>query len=862
MYDYQKIEKKWQKRWSKEKTFEPDMDQAKKPFYNLMMFPYPSAEGLHVGHTYTFGGADAYGRFKRLQGNDVFEPMGFDAFGIHSENFAIKKGLHPKELIAKTTAYFREQQMKPYGGMWDWSRQVDTTQPEYYQWTQWLFVKFFKNGLVERKKASLNWCPWCKTVLSDEQVETKEGKNVCERCKTAVERKETEQWFFKITDYAQRLLDYHGTIWPKSTREIQTNWIGRSEGINIDYEIEGNEEKVTCFTTRPDTNFGATFIVLAPEHPLVLKITKRENLDQVKRYIEKTNQKSEIERIAEGREKTGVFTGSYAINNLNGKRMPIWVSDFVLMTVGTGAVVGVPGHDLRDFEFAQRFNLPIVRVVAGSDGDRTPIARPEQVQEKEGVIIHSEFLNGLDIHQATREIIDYFEEKRWGKRTVTYRLRDWCVSRQRYWGPPIPMIYCQKCAKSGKSWFNAGPTHRILRGLLRDPSEGKSLLSSERRDELAKKMPGWYPVDENDLPVKLPYLKDYQPKGKGKSPLVQDKQFYAVSCPKCGQPACRETDVSDTFLDSAWYFLRYPSVRSSKANQIPWDPKLTKKWLPVDMYIGGNEHACLHLLYSRFVTMALYDLGSLSFQEPFKRFFAHGLIIKDGAKMSKSRGNVINPEEYIKKFGADALRMYLLFLGPIDQGGDFRDTGIQGTVRFLNRLYQLAVEAANKEGQLDKVLERKLHKTIKKTGSDLEKLKFNTAIAALMELANTWQGQRESANKKLVEIIARLICPFAPYLAEEFWHMTGGKFSVLDSGWPEYDPRLIREDQVIIVVQINGKLRDKLEVNRKIAEFGSEKDKEMILKLLQKSAKLQKYFGGKKIKKTIFVARKLVNFVV
>ncbi|MBU1931832.1 leucine--tRNA ligase [Patescibacteria group bacterium] len=816
-YDHKKIEAKWQKRWEQAKLFEPDIAKAKKPFYNLMMFPYPSGEGLHVGHTYAFGGADAYGRFKRLQGYDVFEPMGFDAFGIHSENFAIKKGIHPQELIKTTTTYFREKQMKRYGGMWDWSRQVDTTDPDYYHWTQWLFVKLFKQGLVERKKAPLNWCPSCKTVLSDEQVEAKGDKSVCERCKTEVERKETEQWFFKITQYAERLLDYHGTQWPQTTRQMQTNWIAKKQGINIVYKVEGSQETITCFTTRPDTNFGATFVVLAPEHPIVVSLLKN---PKIREYIEKAKNKSELERITEGRKKTGVFTGLYALNNLNGKKMPIWVSDFVLMSVGTGAVIGVPGHDLRDFEFAQQFKLPVVRVVVGSDGDKSEITRSEQVQEAEGIMINSEFLDGLDIHQATEKIMDYFEEKGWGKRVTTYRLRDWCISRQRYWGPPIPMIYCQKC--------------------------------------------GWVAVPEKDLPVLLPYIKDYQPKGKGQSPLAEIKEFYQVKCPQCGGEARRETDVSDTFLDSAWYFLRYPSVRAQNSNlEIPWNRQITRCWLPVDMYIGGNEHACMHLLYSRFITMALYDMGLVGFQEPFKRFYAHGLIIKDGVKMSKSRGNVVNPEEYMDKYGADALRMYLLFLGQYSHGGDFRDSGMQGMLRFVNRIYSLAVQAVKQDAKLSQPLEKKLHQTIKKVTQDLEKLKFNTAIAGLMELVNLWSG--EEGNRELVAVLARLMAPFAPFLAEELWEMSGVPAAdqtsdvrgfVLNAGWPKHDEQLTKEELVEIVVQVNGRVREKFKV-----EYKASSNKQEVLELAQASERVTKHLAGKKVKKVVFVPGRLLNLV-
>ncbi len=844
-YNPKQIEEKWQKKWQKAKTFQLDLDKAEKPFYNLMMFPYPSGEGLHVGHTYAFGGADAFGRFRRLQGYNVFEPMGFDAFGIHSENFAIKKGLHPRELIAKTTAYFREKQMKRYGGMWDWNRQVDTTTPQYYKWTQWIFVQMFKYGLAERKKSFVNWCPSCKTVLSDEQVEPKQGINVCERCKTEVTREKTEQWFFKISNYAKRLLDYHGSKWPETTKQMQTNWIGQSDGIEIEYEVEGTNEKLICFTTRPDTNFGATFIVLAPEHPQIEQITSKEYKKAVSNYVSKVLKKTEQERKIDDKSKTGVFTGSYAINRLNGKKLPIYVSDFVLMDVGTGAVVGVPGHDLRDFEFAKAMDLPIIRVVVGPDGDKSKVTKKEQVQEEFGTMVNSEFLNGMDIHKATVKIMNFMEKKGWGKRKTNYKLRDWCISRQRYWGPPIPMIYCENCAKKGESWFTTEEAKKI--------SKGSKLLTSEKRLSLADEMKGWYPVSEKDLPIELPFVEDYQPKGKGQSPLATIEKFYKTTCPRCGKAGRRETDVSDTFLDSAWYFFRYPSTDFD--NKV-FDPERTKKWLPVDMYIGGNEHACLHLMYARFLTMAFYDMELINFQEPFKQFFAHGLIIKDGAKMSKSRGNVVNPNEYMERFGADALRMYLLFIGPYQNGGDFRDTGMIGMYKFLGRLYRLSIESAKKKNELSDILVRKLHQTIEKMTNDFSTLDFNTAIASLMELVNVWQREKKNSNKKMVGIVARLICPVAPFLAEELWELGGGKFSVLDNGWPKYDSSLVKDEEVEVIVQINGKMRDKLQVSAKISQ-----KKDEVISLAKKSEKIAKYLSGKKIKKEVFVKGRLVNLV-
>jgi leucyl-tRNA synthetase len=645
-------------------------------------------------------------------------------------------------------------------------------------------------------------------VLADEQVEG--GR--CERCKAETEKKETFQWFFKITDYSQRLLDNIDKIdWPEKIKTAQRNWIGRKEGINITYKIEGLKETVTCFTTRPDTNFGATFVVIGPEHKLVKKLMKKadkKTAKAMKEYVDVAIKKSEIERLAEGRKKTGVDTGFKAINDLNGYEMPIYVTDFVLGHVGTGAVVGVPGHDKRDFEFTQEFGLKVIRVVVAKNGDKGPITKLEQVQEEEGKMINSGFLNGMEIKKAIGAMMDHLEKKGAGKRVVEYRLRDWCISRQRYWGPPIPMIECQKC--------------------------------------------GWVAEKEENLPVKLPMVRDYKPTGDGKSPLEKaPKSWLEVKCSKCGGKAKRETDVSDTFLDSAWYFLRYPSVLAN--SNVPFDSELTKKWLPVDAYIGGAEHAVLHLMYSRFVTMALKDWGYLSFEEPFPFLYGHGLIIKDGAKMSKSRGNVVIPDECMDKYGVDALRMYLMFIGPYDQGGDFQDTGIQGMARFLAKVWQLC-EKKGKKGKGEKV-RRLQHMTVKRVTKAMEKLRYNVAIAGLMEYVNGLQkaGGDEAAVKALVLMLA----PMAPYMAEEMWSKLGGKFSVHQQRWPEYDEELAKGQKVTVVVQVNGKLRAKLEVGRD--EAG---DKEKMLEMAKKEANVQKFVKGKKVIKEIFVGGKLVSLVV
>ncbi|MFY9463013.1 MAG: leucine--tRNA ligase, partial [Candidatus Sungiibacteriota bacterium] len=652
-YDPKKIEAKWQKKWLAAKVYEPDFKRAKKPFYNLMMFPYPSAEGLHIGGMRTFTGVDIYGRMKRMQGHEVFEPIGLDAFGIHSENYALKTGRHPmKQAVILEKSFYRQLAMMGNGFAWD--ERLETNDPEYYRWTQWIFVQMFKRGLAYRKKAEVNWCPSCKTVLADEQVVAGQ----CERCGTAVIKKELEQWFFKITKYAERLLNNLEKIdWSPRVKIAQKNWIGRSEGALIKFKIRTNQYMVFArpyievFTTRPDTLFGATYVVLGPEHPFIedykLQII---NHREVGEYTKQARAKKREERMAEGKEKTGVeLKGVKAINPVNGEELPIWVADYVLGNVGTGAIMAVPAHDERDFAFAKKYNLPITIVICPNYPEKTcPVLIEACVGE--GHLVGSGKFDGIHSEDARKKITDFVG----GELTTQYRLRDWLISRQRYWGPPIPMIFCDACAAQKKG---------------------------ER-----KEMPGWYAVLEKDLPVKLPYIKNFRPTGTDQSPLASVEKFYKVRCPQCKSWARRETDVSDTFLDSAWYFLRYPSVRNKKA---ALDPVVTKKWLPVNSYIGGAEHSVLHLMYSRFVTMALHDARLLDFEEPFPRFRAHGLITKDGAKMSKSRGNVVNPDEYVRAYGADAVRMYLAFMAPFEQDGDFRDTGIRGTTRFLERVHKL-----------------------------------------------------------------------------------------------------------------------------------------------------------------------------
>lgn len=803
-YESSKIESKWQAKWAQEKTYQPDLYNAKRPFYNLMMFPYPSAEGMHVGNMYAFTGSDVYGRFKRMQGNDVFEPIGLDGFGIHSENYALKVGRHPKEQ-AKISQENFYRQMRAIGNGFAWDNKLETYDPDYYKWTQWIFIQLFKAGLAYRKKASVNFCPQDKTVLADEQVIA----GCCERCGAEVVKKDLEQWFFKITNYAQRLLNNIEKLdWTEKVKIAQREWIGKKTGINITYKLEGNKEEIICFTTRPDTNFGATFIVLGPEHKLALKITTVDRQREVKEYINKSIKKSEVDRIAEGRKKTGVFTGAYAINNLNGRKMPIWISDFVLGNVGTGAVVGVPGHDRRDFEFAETFGIEIIRVVIAKDGDKSEITKLEQVQEKEGKMINSEFLDGLDIREATKKIMDYFEEKGWGKRVTTYHLRDWLISRQRYWGPPIPMINCEKC--------------------------------------------GWQPVPDEKLPILLPDVEDWKPKGDGQSPLANIESFVNTKCPNCGGPAKRETDVSDTFLDSAWYFFRYPAVENKEKGL---DDGKIERWLPVDMYIGGAEHSVLHLLYSRFITMVFKDLKLIDFEEPFSKFRAHGLLIKEGAKMSKSKGNVVIPDEYIRKFGADTLRLYLMFLGPFKQGGDFYDTGIEGMYRFIKRVWVLA----NSRDLTDKTSEEGLkmtHKTIKKVTEDIEHLRYNTAIAALMEFYN-FLSKQQSVSKEEVKTFILLISPFSPHVCEELWSLLGEKGSVHKASWPEFKTEHLKEKTTNVIVQVNGKTRDVLAVHS-----GEISDKQKIEDTAKASHKVQKHLNNRPIRNVVYVPGKILNFVL
>lgn len=820
------IEKKWQVAWketglykfaTKSKKQKTENDRGK--YYTLVELPYPSGD-LHIGHWFTFVTPDVLSRFKKMQGYNVFFPMGYDSFGLPAENAAIKREVHPKDWTEKNIETMTKQ-FETMGTMIDWDHVTITSKPEYYKWNQWIFEKMYEKGLAYRGKTLSNWCPTDQTVLANEHVEN--GK--CWRCGDTVVQKEVEQWFLKITDYAERLLwdeNGNGVDWPKSVMVAQNEWIGKKEGIEITYPIAGSNETVTIFTTRPDTNFGATFIALAPEHPIVEKITTAENKKVVEEYIEKARRKTELERKEEGKEKTGVFTGAYAINHLTGYRMPIWVSDFVLFNFGTGALVGVPGHDKRDFDFAKKFDLEIKRVVVGTDGDMSPITKIEQVQEEEGTMINSDFLDGMGIHEATQKIMDYIEEKVWGKRVTTYHLHDWSVSRQRYWGTPVPMIDCPKC--------------------------------------------GIVPVPQKDLPVTLPYDVDYQPKGK--APLASNEEWLKVTCPKCGQDATRDPETLDTFFDSSWYYYRYVDPQYDKA---PFDKDRVKELMPVDIYFGGGEHTLGHTLYARFFTKFFHDLDMVAFEEFSKKRVQHGIVLgSDGNKMSKSKGNVINPDDVVKEFGTDAVRVYLSFMMPYAATGPWSTTAMYGSYRFLKRVWELQEKVGTNEGSFTNEDLYQMNRTIKKVTEDITDNHMNTAIAALMEWINYLEGKVNKEEGELsseeFKIFLLLLAPFAPHLSEELWQLQKLSESVSEEvefrsihqeAWPVYDTSKVVAEQVTIAVQVNGKLRETLSLSSQDAA-----QKEIAEQKAKESASVKNWLSGKTVKNVIFVPGKILNFVV
>ena len=821
-YDHKTIEPKWQKHWEDTRAFHAADDAAgRENFYLLVEFPYPSGN-LHVGHWYAFAMPDIFARFQRMRGFNVLFPIGFDAFGLPAENAALKRGINPRAWTHDNIDYMREQ-LKRMGASFDWTREVVTCEPAYYRWTQWIFLAFFKAGFAYQAEVAVNWCPSCKTVLANEQA--KEG--TCERCGSAVEQRKMKQWLLKIKDFAEELLQGLDRLaWPEEICSAQRNWIGRSEGITITYQIEGVDDTVTVFTTRPDTNFGATFVVLAPEHEFVTRHLKEfPHQKDVEAYMGQSMKKTELERMAEGRKRTGAFTGWYAFNDLNQKKMPIYVADFVLASVGTGAVVGVPGHDMRDFEFAQTMGLEVVRVVVGPDGDASPITRPEQVQEEKGVMINSDFLNGLAIHDAIEKMKDYLEEKGWGKRVVIYKLRDWLISRQRYWGCPIPIIHCQIC--------------------------------------------GAVPVPEKDLPLALPALSDYQPRSDGKSPLAKLESWACVPCPQCGADAERETDTLDTFIDSSWYFLRYCDPANEKEFAAK---KILSQWMPIDLYSGGAEHTTMHLLYSRFWIKAMHRLGLVLWDEPYARRMNRGIILgPDGQKMSKSHGNVIDPDEHVARLGADTVRMYLAFIGPYAEVGAYPWSmdGIVGMRRFLERVWSLGTRIQTHSRRIHThasqsvaytfesgARERLTHETIKKVTEDIEAFKFNTAIAQLMIYASALAARdaKDPDTQAAYLPLLVLLSPFAPHIAEELWERSGHTHSIAEESWPQFDAAVLIAAEAHVVVQVNGKKRALVTV----AANASERD---VIAVAEALPDVQRHVQGKKVVKRVYVKGKLINLV-
>jgi leucyl-tRNA synthetase len=814
-YNPKEIEAKWRTQWEAEQLYHAPDDAPKPKFYNLVMLPYPSGD-LHIGHWYNFAPADAYGRFLRMQGYNVMQPIGFDAFGLPAENAAIQRGVQARTWTLANINTMRKQ-LRVMGAAWDWQREIVSCLPDYYKWTQWLFLQFYKHRLAYRTKAPANWCPGCNTTLANEQV-LPDG--TCERCGSKVIRKEIDQWLLKITNYAEELLDFSQIEWPEKTVIMQRNWIGRSVGAEIRFftEIDGQREEIPVFTTRPDTIYGATFFVLAPEHPLVEKITTPEHRAEVEAYVEQARHMTEIERMSTEKEKTGVFTGGYVTNPVSGEQVPVWIADYVLMGYGSGAIMGVPGHDQRDFEFARKFGIPIREVIRPEEEAPGDPATWTEAREHLGVMVNSGPFDGTPADKAIASITKYLEERHTGKFMVSYRLRDWLISRQRYWGAPIPIIYCPK--------------------------------------------DGMVPVPEDQLPVYLPEHVEFKPTGE--SPLRYEPEFVNTTCPVCGGPATRETDTMDTFIDSSWYFLRYADPHNSEQ---AWSQEAMERWLPVDQYIGGAEHAVLHLLYSRFFIKALRDMGYLHFDEPFTRLYHQGIVLgPDGQKMSKSRGNVVAPDEYVDKYGADTVRCYLMFMGPFDQGGTFRPDNLEGVRRFLNRFWTLVSESwvENPDGEESSesmAVERLRNKIIKRVSEELSNFRFNTALATLMECNNALIKQqnepvaRSTAYRDTLETMILLLAPMAPHISEELWHLTGHSGSIHTTDWPEFDEALTQDEIFTLVVQVNGKVRERIQV----AADTSEQDIRM---LALNNPRVASFIGEATVQKVIYVPGRLINIVV
>lgn len=825
-YNHHKLEEKWLKSWEAGELYRVGDFGERPGYYCLEMFPYPSGK-LHMGHVRNYSIGDVVARFKTMQGYDVLHPMGWDSFGLPAENAAIKHGdIHPADWTTENINTMREQ-LKQLGFSYDWRREVATSNPGYYKWTQWLFLQLYHRGLAYRKRAAVNWCPSCATVLANEQVV---GEGVCERCKTEVEKRELEQWFFRITEYARRLLDDLNILkgWPEKVKIMQEHWIGRSEGTLIKFSVAGSNEEIAVFTTRPDTIFGVTYMVLAPEHPLVENLIKgKEQADAVRSFASRVSRLGEIVRTAADTEKEGLFTGAYCLNPLNGETVPVLVANYVLYEYGTGAVMGVPAHDQRDFEFARKYGLPVRVVIKPPENELDP-GTMAGAYEEEGVMVNSGIFDGLPSSKGIETVTDYLQEKGLGGRRVSYRLRDWLISRQRYWGAPIPIVYCNNC--------------------------------------------GVVPVPENQLPVLLPREVAFKPTGQ--SPLADCPDFLQTSCPNCGGVAKRETDTMDTFMCSSWYYYRYTSPREE--NYV-WDKSRVNRWLPVNQYIGGVEHAVLHLLYSRFFTKVLYDLGLVDVMEPFTNLLTQGMVLKDGAKMSKSKGNVVSPEDIIKNYGADTARLFILFAAPPERDLEWSDQGVEGCYRFLNRIWRLVMPLAdNLSGIPDQLqgdtpdltveerqMRRLTHQTIKKITDDIsDRFNFNTAVSAIMELVNGIYKYKEGNGnhkpevlKEAVKNLLLLLAPFAPFITEELWEAIGGKGSIHKQSWPVYDLQAIAEEEVEIVIQVNGRIKERMKIN---SGASAQEMSEYVLA----QPRVQQFIEGKQIIKVIPVPGKLVNIVI
>ncbi|ADK13360.1 leucine--tRNA ligase [Clostridium autoethanogenum] len=802
-------DKKWQAKWEETSLYKFDDNNLDKKLYVLEMFSYPSGSKLHAGHWFNYAPVDSWARLKKMQGYNVFQPMGFDSFGLPAENYAIKTGIHPSDSTEKNIATM-EKQLKSMGAMFNWENEVITCRPEYYKWNQWLFLQLYKHGLAYRKNAPVNWCPSCKTVLANEQVQD----GFCERCGTEATKKDLTQWFFKITDYSEELLQCLDKLdWPEKTKAMQRHWIGKSTGTNVTFKVADSDIEFSVFTTRVDTLFGVTYVVLSPENTLVDKLTKEEYKDEVEKYKESAKKQSEIERQSITREKTGVFSGSYAINPINGRKVPIWIGDYVLNTYGTGAVMAVPAHDERDFAFATKYKLPIERVIEG--GDSLPYV-------EHGKMINSGEFNGLTTKEGKEAVTKKLESMGLGSGKVNYRLRDWLISRQRYWGTPIPIVYCEKC--------------------------------------------GIVPVPEDQLPVELPYNVEFSPDGK--SPLLKSEEFMNTTCPCCGGPAKREADTLDTFVCSSWYYLRYVDNKNSEK---PFDKAKIDKMLPVDMYVGGPEHACMHLLYARFITKALRDMGFLDFDEPFLSLRHQGIILgPDGQKMSKSKGNTISPDDCIQEYGSDVFRMYLMFGFDYSEGGAWNDDGIKSISKFVDRIERTisSVKEIIESGDTGKTsmdaAEKELNYTrnfsIKSVSEDANKFQFNTSIARIMEFTNALSKYIQQKDKNIsllkdtVIDFVKIIAPFAPHFAEEQWESLGKSYSIFNEKWPDFEPNALIRDEAEIAIQINGKIKAKINVSTNLKE-------DQIKELSLSNEHIKSLLDGKDIKKVIVVKGRLVNIV-